>query len=53
MSGSWGQRVFVQPASGLVMVHTGVWKSDVDPKAAAELSLLWDSVLRSAGGYPQ
>jgi CubicO group peptidase (beta-lactamase class C family) len=49
MIGVHGQALFVQPASGIVMVHTGVWLRPVDD-AVAERAALWRGVLQSLGG---
>jgi CubicO group peptidase (beta-lactamase class C family) len=53
LQGVYGQGVFVQPASGIVMVVTSVWKDpsgQQDPAPAAERAALWRGVLRSLGG---
>jgi CubicO group peptidase (beta-lactamase class C family) len=53
MQGAHGQALFVQPASGIVMVLTSVWE---EPDGLANLLLheerdqLWRGVLRSLGG---
>lgn len=53
MQGIHGQTVYVQPATGVVMVLTSVWeqasgKQDVQPYQ--ERDALWRGVLRSLGG---
>jgi CubicO group peptidase (beta-lactamase class C family) len=53
MQGIHGQTVYVQPASGVVMVLTSVWeqasgRQDVLPYQ--ERDALWRGVLRSLGG---
>jgi CubicO group peptidase (beta-lactamase class C family) len=53
MIGVHGQAVFVQPASGLVMVHTAVFDRASypdDPPPIEERAALWAGVLRSLGG---
>jgi CubicO group peptidase (beta-lactamase class C family) len=51
MLGKYGQGVFVQPASGIVMVQTAVWAGRVyDEDASAERDALWMGVLKSLGG---
>ena len=53
MQGIHGQAVFVQPATGIVMVHTAVFKGAsgaLDPEAHAERQALWQGVLQSLGG---
>jgi CubicO group peptidase (beta-lactamase class C family) len=53
MQGVYGQGVFVQPASGIVMVVTSVWpqpSGQQDPLPAQERAALWRGVLRSLGG---
>ncbi len=55
MQGIHGQAVFVQPASGIVMVHTAVYEGASgrqEPEAYAERNALWLGVLRSLGGLP-
>jgi CubicO group peptidase (beta-lactamase class C family) len=56
LQGIHGQAVFVQPSSGIVMVHTAVYEGASgrqDPEPYAERSALWLGVLRSLGGAPQ
>lgn len=50
MLGIYGQHVFVQPASGLVMVVTSVWEQPRDNGAWSETDALWRGVLASLGG---
>lgn len=53
LEGVHGQGVFVQPASGIVMVVTSVWKeasAQQDPAPGIERGALWRGVLRSLGG---
>ena len=53
MQGVYGQAVFVQPASGIVMAVTSVWQQpsgQQDPVPAQERNALWLGVLRSLGG---
>ena len=51
MLGIFGQCVFVQPATGIVMVQTAVNKSAKDAEALAERDALWRGVLASLGGH--
>lgn len=48
--GIYGQAVFVQPESKLVMVHLAVQRTPRDPAASAERDALWRGVLTSLGG---
>lgn len=51
--GVHGQSVFVQPATGIVMVQTAVYaqaSGALDPEPYAERSALWLGVLQSLGG---
>ena len=53
LQGVYGQGVFVQPASGIVMVVTSVWQqasAQQDPAPGQERNALWRGVLRSLGG---
>ena len=53
LQGVNGQGVYVQPATGIVMVHTAVFKGAsgaLDPDAYAERNALWLGVLQSLGG---
>jgi len=53
MQGVYGQAVFVQPSSGIVMVQTSAWaqpSGQQDPQPAQERSAFWRGVLRSLGG---
>jgi CubicO group peptidase (beta-lactamase class C family) len=53
MQGVYGQGLFVQPASGIVMVVTSVWQhpsGQQDPAPGQERNALWLGVLRSLGG---
>ena len=55
MQGVYGQGLYVQPASGIVMVVTSVWQQasgQQDPAPGAERNALWLGVLRSLGGQP-
>lgn len=49
MLGIHGQAVYVQPASGIVMVHTAAWLRALD-EAAEERGAVWRGVLQSLGG---
>ncbi len=56
MQGVYGQAVFVQPASGIVMVQTAVYASASgaqDPEPYAERAAFWLGVLQSLGGNTQ
>ncbi len=56
LQGVHGQAVYVQPESGIVMVHTAVFKGAsgaLDPDAHAERNALWLGVLNSLGGSTQ
>lgn len=56
MQGVSGQAVFVQPASGIVMVQTAVYagaSGTQDPDAYAERASFWLGVLQSLGGNTQ
>lgn len=51
--GVHGQSVFVQPATGIVMVQTAVYaqaSGQQDPEPSAERGALWMGVLQSLGG---
>ena len=53
MQGIHGQALYIQPATGIVMVMTSVWESASgrqDPQPYAEREALWRGVLRSLGG---
>lgn len=53
MQGVHGQAVYVQPASGIVMVVTSVWEHAgfrQDPRPYQERGALWYGVLESLGG---
>lgn len=53
LQGIHGQAVYVQPASGIVMVVTSVWRQPSgyqDPLPGQERNALWRGVLRSLGG---
>ncbi|HEX2546647.1 MAG TPA: serine hydrolase [Ramlibacter sp.] len=53
MQGVYGQGLYVQPASGIVMVVTSVWQQpsgQQDPAPGNERNALWLGVLRSLGG---
>ncbi len=51
MIGIYGQCIFVQPDSGLVMVQTAVNKEPSDAEAGRERDALWRGVLSSLGGH--
>jgi CubicO group peptidase (beta-lactamase class C family) len=56
MQGIHGQALYVQPASGVVMVLTSVWEKASgaqDPLPYQERDALWRGVLRSLGGSTQ
>jgi CubicO group peptidase (beta-lactamase class C family) len=44
-----GQRIFVDPASRLVMVHTAVRKREFGDPGNRETVVLWENVLRAFG----
>ena len=53
MQGVHGQAVYVQPESGIVMVHTAVYagaSGALDPLAYAERNAFWIGVLDTLGG---
>ena len=53
MQGIHGQAVYVQPATGIVMVLTSVWESasgKQNPQPYEERDALWRGVLQSLGG---
>lgn len=53
MQGVYGQGLYVQPASGIVMVVTSVWQQasgQQDSTPGQERNALWLGVLRSLGG---
>ncbi len=53
MQGVYGQAVYVQPSSGIVMVQTAVWPAasgQQDPRPGIERNALWLGVLESLGG---
>lgn len=53
MQGIHGQTIYVQPASGLVLVLTSVWESASgrqNPQPYEEREALWRGVLQSLGG---
>jgi CubicO group peptidase (beta-lactamase class C family) len=55
MQGIHGQHLYVQPASGIVMVVTSVWEQPSgwqDPGPWRETDALWAGVLGSLGGKP-
>ncbi|PQV55077.1 CubicO group peptidase (beta-lactamase class C family) [Paraburkholderia sp. BL21I4N1] len=45
LEGVYGQRIFVDPQSGLVLVHTAVRTQALDAPGEAELRALWDGLL--------
>ena len=49
--GIYGQCIFVQPDSGLVMVQTAVNKEPSDAETGRERDALWRGVLSSLGGH--
>ncbi len=51
MAGIYGQCIFVQPDSGLIMVQTAVNKDPSDPEAVRERDAFWRGVLASLGGH--
>ncbi len=46
-----GQVIFVDPALGLVLVQTAVWKTAGDRAARAELLALWRGVVEHYGKW--
>jgi CubicO group peptidase (beta-lactamase class C family) len=48
--GIYGQAIFVQPQSNVVMVQTAVTKDAVDRDANAERDAFWRGVLKALGG---
>jgi hypothetical protein len=53
MQGVHGQALYVQPASGIVMVMTSVWEmasGRQDPQPSQERAALWRGVLAALGG---
>lgn len=48
--GIYGQCIFVQPATGIVMVQTSVNKTPTDVDAITERDALWRGILASLGG---
>lgn len=53
LQGVHGQGIYVQPATGIVMVVTSVWEQasgQQDPGPPGERNALWSGVLRSLGG---
>jgi CubicO group peptidase (beta-lactamase class C family) len=56
MQGIHGQGLYVQPASGVVLVVTSVWEmasGRQDPQPGEEREALWRGVLQSLGGKPE
>jgi len=49
--GIYGQSLFVQPASGIVMVETGVYDMPSDQQALRKKMQLWKFTLDSLGGF--
>ncbi|KVS61715.1 serine hydrolase domain-containing protein [Burkholderia cepacia] len=49
LEGIHGQRIFVDPKSGLVLVHTAVRTQAVGAPGEAELLALWNSLLKQCG----
>ncbi len=52
LQGIFGQAVFVQPASGIVLVHTGAFDRPAGDPAWRMLTAMWRGVLASLGGDP-
>lgn len=53
LQGVYGQAVYVQPATGIVMVHIAAWENPngrEDPQPGLERGALWLGVLQSLGG---
>lgn len=50
--GAYGQCVFVQPASGIVMVQTAMWPGSAANEAdrVSERTAFWEGVLQALGG---
>jgi CubicO group peptidase (beta-lactamase class C family) len=48
--GVWGQRIYVDPESKLVMVNTAVHKLTIDRPPLQEMGALWSAVARQFGG---
>lgn len=48
--GAWGQRIYVDPQSKLVMVNTAVHKLTIDRPPLQETGALWSAVARQFGG---
>jgi CubicO group peptidase (beta-lactamase class C family) len=53
LSGVYGQGVFVQPASGIVMVQTAAYETPRDLPSFRERDAFWRGVLSSLGGDPE
>ncbi|HWA97376.1 MAG TPA: serine hydrolase, partial [Pirellulales bacterium] len=51
--GIYGQSIFVQPESKIVMVHTAAYANPKQPDATIERDALWRGVLAILGGNPQ
>lgn len=51
--GIYGQAIFVQPSSGIVMVQTAATHEARDRAAGAERDALWRGVLESLGGHTE
>ncbi len=50
LEGVYGQRIFVDPESGLVLVHTGVRTQAVGATGEAELRALWYGLVKQFAG---
>lgn len=52
MLGANGQCLFVQPASGIVMVQTAVWPNSAakEPERVLERNRFWEDLLQALGG---
>ena len=51
MRGGWGQSIFVQPNSRIVMVITSALPGEVNRAEIDERNSLWYGVLKSLDGY--
>lgn len=47
--GVHGQRIFIDPPSGLVLVHTAVRLAPTRSEGDAELTALWRALVQQAG----
>ena len=48
--GAYGQRIYVDPRSKLVMVNTAVRKPGLDLFSLQEMGALWTALVRQLGG---